>query len=106
VGWNAVFENVEVAQRALEALKRGDGFDSVLGSSPATGKAMTEDKSSSSGLADKSNAPDKSAGDEKPGPETGAVEKENPFSAAAPDITENKAQNHQTMVALDIKESA
>jgi hypothetical protein len=106
VGWNAVFENVEVAQRALEALKRGDGFDSVLGSSPATGKAMTEDKSSSSGLADKRNVPDKSAGDEKPGPETGAVEKENPFSAAAPDITENKAQNHQTMVALDIKESA
>jgi UDP:flavonoid glycosyltransferase YjiC (YdhE family) len=28
--WNAVFENVDVAQRAIEALRRGNGLDSVL----------------------------------------------------------------------------
>lgn len=90
--WNGAFENVDVAQRTLDALNRGVGLETVLESLDRE----TENCKSSSVTAKRS--PDTGSvhdcqadGEAKPGLVTGATKDENPFSTAAPAITENKA---------------
>jgi UDP:flavonoid glycosyltransferase YjiC (YdhE family) len=91
--WNAVFENVDVAQRAIEALKSGDGLDSVLQVDVAGatgGRDKIADDKASVGSADKipgfdsrhDSARGVSAEDVavKPTPGTGGLEDDNPFS--------------------------
>jgi UDP:flavonoid glycosyltransferase YjiC (YdhE family) len=92
--WNAVFENVDVAQRATEALRRGNGLDSVLQMDRA-GATARRDKSAegmvSLGVADKTPESDSNhdsargiSGDDvatEPAPDTGGLEDGNPFSA-------------------------
>ncbi|KXX74538.1 Sterol 3-beta-glucosyltransferase [Madurella mycetomatis] len=108
--WNTAFESVEVAQKVLDALRRGDGLESALGkdmgeagklSRPSVGettsaggndKQATEPGSASDVPVDESLA--------NPESDTGEME-ENPFSTATPAITENKAENRQTKAALD-----
>lgn len=106
--WNAVFENVEVARAALDALKRGDGLESVLekGSdtaskpSPAgTGNGTTTAGELPACLEDE-RSPERGSGHESAEDE---AEEENPFSTATPAIGENKAENREEMADLDIK---
>lgn len=120
--WDAVFENVDVAQRAMDGLKRGDGLDSVLGkgdvamvdSNLAPSKEVNDNDNGSSTLADK-DAPSsphdsghgipaeevlaKLAADDK------GTEDENPFAATPPAIAVNKAENRQMTGALEIQAS-
>jgi hypothetical protein len=110
--WDFLFESVDVAQKAMDALKRGEGLDSVLerGSNPGSPREAADNTSST--LADKSPEPDSIHGlpaDEVPGtpaPDGEAAEDENPFSATTPAIAENKLENRKTMAAFDMQASA
>lgn len=131
--WNTVFENVEVAQRAMDALKKGEDLDSVLERESEEVEAEksfvpAEDSSESngcsgqkvSGLANerRPGSVQRSAHDSvhdtpaddvvsaKTAADGKAAEDENPFSATTPAIAENKAENRQMMAALDIQASA
>ncbi|KAK4039971.1 hypothetical protein C8A01DRAFT_46627 [Parachaetomium inaequale] len=120
--WDAVFENMDVAQRAMDALKRGDGLGSVLEKGSVSeaglnlGTPREADDNTSSTLADTKPGPgsthDSVHGlpvDQVPGKPASvgdAAEDENPFSAATPAIAENKAENRQTMAAFDMQASA
>ncbi|KAJ4304126.1 hypothetical protein N0V88_001736 [Collariella sp. IMI 366227] len=124
--WNMVFENVEVAERALDALKRGDGLDSVLEREKDTNPVLEyfrspkADGKASSGAADRSPTPgsahdsahgsahdsvhDMLVGDEvKPTADDKTPVDENPFSATTVTIAENKLENNQTMTALNVQ---
>ncbi|KAK3295618.1 uncharacterized protein B0H64DRAFT_474544 [Chaetomium fimeti] len=120
--WDVVFENVGVAQRAMDSLKKGDGLDSVLGKgsvavaepNPVSPTEVNDNDNGSSTLADKD--PPSSPYDSghgipaddvlaKPAPDGNGTEDENPFSATTPAIAENKAENRQTMAALGIQAS-
>jgi hypothetical protein len=120
--WDAVFENVDVARRAMDGLKRGDGLDSVLGkgdaavvdSNPAPLKEVNDNDNGSSTLADRdalSSPHDSGHGipadgvSAKPALDEDGKEDENPFAATTPAIAENKAENRQTMAALDLQAS-
>jgi hypothetical protein len=120
--WDVVFENVGVAQRAMDSLKKGDGLDSLLGKGSAAvgesnpippGEANGDDNGSST-LADRD--PPSSPHDsghgipadgvlDKAAPDDDAREDENPFSGTTPAIAENKAENRETMAALGIQAS-
>ncbi|KAK3302442.1 uncharacterized protein B0T15DRAFT_496905 [Chaetomium strumarium] len=120
--WNTVFENVEVAQRALHALENGEGLDHILeqssgvvgDSSPValkddtttSGKVSpgTTDDSPASGSAHDSVAHDIEAQDHAAAaPED---EDENPFSTATPAIVENKLENKDEMAELNLRVAA
>lgn len=125
--WETVFENVDAAQRAMDGLKRGDGLDSVLGkktaaaidSDAAPPKEVNDNNDNdldngSSTLADKdapSSPHDSGHGipveevSAKPAPDDEGTENENPFAATTPAIAENKAENRQTMAAMEIQAS-
>jgi hypothetical protein len=119
--WDVVFENVDVAQRAMDALKEGNGLDSVLeeerrvsvGKSDIVPPVEANSKASSS-VADETpgsrslhgsihGTPADGPISEKPAPDRDETEDENPFSTDTVAIAENKAENRQTLAALDIQ---
>ncbi|KAL2129906.1 hypothetical protein VTI74DRAFT_7149 [Chaetomium olivicolor] len=119
--WNTVFENVEVAQRALNVLKKGDGIDSVLEkerdtnavleyfrSARADGKASSDSmERSSARRSTRDPVHDVPVGGEsQPTADDKPTGDENPFSATTLAIAENKLENSQTMTALNMQAAA
>jgi hypothetical protein len=117
--WDVVFENVDVAQRAMDALKGGKGLESVLEEERRVSVVEKSDivpppveanSKASSSVADETPGSGSVHGSvhdnladgpisEKPD----ATEDENPFSTDTVAIAENKAENRQTLAALDIQ---
>ncbi|KAK4239848.1 sterol 3-beta-glucosyltransferase [Achaetomium macrosporum] len=118
--WNTVFENVEVAQRALHALEKDERLDHILEegsetageSSPDPVKDDIPNGKVSPGIADDSRASvsaHDSAHDIPAEKNTAAAsenEDENPFSTATPAIVENKLENKDEMAELDLRAAA
>ncbi|GAB1320202.1 hypothetical protein MFIFM68171_10412 [Madurella fahalii] len=109
--WNTAFESVQVAQKVLDALKRGEGLESVLGKDMDEVdelRPLSVGEKTSADDDDKRTAEPRSVNnipvdDDRANTEsdTGETEEENPFSTATPAIAENKAENKQTKAALD-----
>jgi UDP:flavonoid glycosyltransferase YjiC (YdhE family) len=98
--WNAAFESVEVAEKVLNALKKGEGLEAVLAKDMDKPGALATLPAAKE-MPKPGSVPDRTADNlVDPDPDTEA-EEENPFSAATPAIAENKAENKETMAALD-----
>lgn len=129
--WGLVFESVEVAQRTLEALRKGESIEDILAREgeerkryvrtlpppqgmDAEGNKLPDQKDKKS-ITDEDEDEDDDATAVSPGSsETAAVnskvdgtgtieDKTNPFSAAAAEIAKNKEENRSTMEAIEIK---
>lgn len=102
--WNAVFENVDVAQRTLDALKRGDGLDTIL--EKGSDAMDTPGDKSSSSLDPGPGSLHGSVHDRAPDnatPGKPAAEDGNPFSATKSATGKNKAETDQTTAAPGIQ---
>jgi hypothetical protein len=115
--WNTVFENVEVAQRALHALEKGEGLGHILEESSGvvgdSSPVPVKDDTPSGKISSGTNATDdtRASGShdlEAQDHATAATEDEdeNPFSTATPAIVENKLENKDEMAELDLRAAA
>jgi len=115
--WAAAFEDVETAKQALDALRKGDSLETVLKrcneEANKPGDDMVNEGTSENQVffLKKIRSPDVDSGhqditsmdEEITGLEVQTKAEENPFSTATPTICGNKAQNRQTLQALELE---